>query len=135
MMHTVQLAVSWALLSLIWLIQLMHYPAFRFVSADRFVAFHRHHTLAISVIAMPLMLLELAVTTAFWLSNPVAPVLLSSFLIVLVIWASTFLVQVPLHRALAAGKDRAKIDRLIRTNWLRTALWSLKAVLVTWDYL
>ena len=51
--------------------------------------------------------------------------------LVVAIWLSTFLVQVPLHNALAAGKDPLLIERLISTNWWRTGLWTLKAILVS----
>ena len=46
------------------------------------------------------------------------------------IWASTFLVQVPLHEVLARGFDAEAHSRLVASNWLRTFLWSARAVLV-----
>ena len=46
-----------------------------------------------------------------------------------VIWLSTALVQVPLHRRLQGGFDAAAHRRLVRTNWLRTAAWTLRAAL------
>ena len=39
------------------------------------------------------------------------------------------LVQVPLHRRLQGGFDAAAHRRLVRTNWLRTAAWTLRAAL------
>lgn len=47
--------------------------------------------------------------------------------LVALIWLSTFLIQVPIHQQLAKGKDLGLIDRLVRTNWIRTILWTLKA--------
>jgi hypothetical protein len=49
-------------------------------------------------------------------------------LAVVVAWVVTFAVSVPLHGVLAAGKDAAAIEQLIRTNWLRTAAWTVAAV-------
>ena len=132
-LSTIQLAVSWGLFGLIWIVQLVHYPAFRFVGAEQFASFHKHHTFSISLIVMPLMLIELGVSTLIVLKEPQELVGLLIFLIVLAIWGSTCLLQVPVHRALASGKDEKKIDRLVRSNWLRTMLWSAKAVLVSWE--
>ena len=63
----VNLAVSWALVGLIWTIQLVHYPSFSFVAEDHFLEFHRHHTRSITWVVMPLMLVELAL--AFYLAS------------------------------------------------------------------
>jgi hypothetical protein len=35
--------------------------------------------------------------------------------------------QVPIHNQLKAGKEDKRIQRLVATNWIRTAAWSLKA--------
>jgi hypothetical protein len=54
---------------------------------------------------------------------------------VAVAWLSTAFVQVPLHAALpsAAGDERAAlIARLVASNWLRTAAWTLRGVLLVW---
>lgn len=44
--------------------------------------------------------------------------------LVAAIWATTGLVQVPLHRRLSRGHDPSAIRRLITTNWIRTVLWT-----------
>jgi hypothetical protein len=46
-----------------------------------------------------------------------------------VIWASTAWIQVPLHRRLAVAPDPAAVERLVRTNWIRTGAWTLRAPL------
>jgi hypothetical protein len=46
-----------------------------------------------------------------------------------VIWISTFLVQVPLHRRLSAAWDPVAARRLVQTNWIRAAAWTLRGVL------
>lgn len=48
-------------------------------------------------------------------------------LLVAALWASTFLVQIPCHRALGRGWDEAIHRRLVRMNWLRTGLWTTRA--------
>lgn len=49
--------------------------------------------------------------------------------LVLAIWVSTFVVQVPLHGRLVRGFEISVHRRLVRTNWLRTAVWSVRGVL------
>lgn len=132
------LAISWALFGLIWMVQLVHYPSFRYISD--FQAFHVHHTSSISLIVGPLMLAELAVSVYLaWSSNFQWQWLLP-LLMVLLIWANTFFQAVPLHEKLAqqavAGTDsiamKEQIEALIRVNWPRTILWTLKALWLSW---
>ena len=131
----VHLATSWALFGLIWTIQLSHYPAFRFINEKDFSTFHQYHTSSIVMIVMPLMLLELGMVgwqayQTSWNWIWVIPLLL-----VVAIWASTFFVQIPLHHQLESGKEIKIIDQLVKTNWLRTILWSLKAIWISFLFL
>ena len=43
---------------------------------------------------------------------------------------STAFLQVPLHKKLTEGLDLAVVRRLVNTNWLRTAVWTIRAGLV-----
>lgn len=123
------LIISWIMVGVIWVIQLVHYPAFAFVEEDTFIVFHRHHSFSVSLIVMPLMLTELALS--LYLAYRTPPSFLFPLVIVLLLWASTFLIQVPLHQALGTVKDSERIELLVRTNWVRTALWTLKAIWVS----
>ena len=42
--------------------------------------------------------------------------------------AITFLISASCHRNLQEGKDTLVIDRLVRTNWWRTVLWTIAFV-------
>lgn len=50
--------------------------------------------------------------------------------LVVPIWASTALVQVPRHKALGSGFDRRAHSGLVATNRARTAAWSARSALV-----
>ena len=52
--------------------------------------------------------------------------------LVLPVWASTALLQVPAHGRLAEGFDTATHTRLVTTNWIRTIAWTARGVLVLW---
>ncbi|MEM9930518.1 MAG: hypothetical protein AAF840_11910 [Bacteroidota bacterium] len=124
------LVVTWALFGLIWTIQLVHYPSFRYI--DDFSAFHQHHTSSITLIVMPLMLLELM--TSAWLAWQMHFQLtwILLLLLVLFIWGITFFWAIPVHQALSQEVTPAGITELILANWPRTLLWSAKAGWLSW---
>ena len=134
--HLLSLAVSWALFGLIWMVQLVHYPSFRYI--EDFQAFHQHHTSSISLIVAPLMLVELVLTVYLAWEARFNWQWLVPLAMVLLIWANTFLQAVPLHEELArkaaadSGELVNSIESLIQVNWPRTILWTLKAIWVRW---
>ena len=44
------------------------------------------------------------------------------------VWASTVLLQIPLHRKLTYGCNQATIDRLVWTNGWRTLGWTVRGL-------
>ena len=118
---------------IIWLVQLVHYPSFRYIQVEKAEQFHRFHTDSIVLFVAPLMLIELA--TAIFLASGLGINGLAVLGLTSLLWASTFLLQVPLHNRLAKEWKPATIDQLITTNWLRTGLWTLKTlILAYWVY-
>lgn len=121
------------LVGLIWTVQIVHYPSFAFVSESAFAEFEAFHQRQISFIVVPVMLIELLTTTLLLLYRPAAlplPLLIAGAVLLGMIWSSTFLLQVPIHTHLSSGSDDDSIRRLVRTNWLRTAAWSGRGVLI-----
>lgn len=120
----------------IWTIQLVHYPLFRGVGTDGYAAYQAEHTVRITWIVGPAMLAELgtAVTLVTDLRPDPVPIWMavSGLVLVGLIWLSTAALQVPMHRRLASGFDAEAHRRLVATNWIRTAAWSVRAALVTW---
>ena len=121
------------LVGLIWFVQVVHYPQFAHVGIDRFNQYQSEHVrLTTWVVALP-MLVE-AVTTAALVWKPPAPnldiVCWGGLSMVIVIWVSTALLQVPRHKALATGFDSQAHSGLVFSNWIRTIAWSLRGVLV-----
>ena len=64
-------------------------------------------------------------------SVPFAPGLIGLILLA-VVWLSTYLWQVPLHRQLAVEYQVDLIRRLVRSNWLRTFAWTSRGMIVVW---
>ena len=128
-----QYICSLVLTGLIWTIQLVHYPSFLLVGKDTFKAFENFHIKAISILVMPLMLLEIGTAFAFYFVQSDHTDLYTLSLVILVgIWLCTMLLSSPLHGKLNKGYDEDLIKKLIRTNWPRTILWSLRSLLLTY---
>lgn len=128
-------ALTWALAGLILTIQVVHYPLFARVGTDHYTTYQREHVTRITWLVAPLMLSELATGAALALQPPPGLPPITAWLglgLLLLIWASTALLQSPAHGRLAAGFDPAWHARLVATNWARTGLWLLRGLLVSW---
>ncbi len=115
------------LVGLIWFVQLVHYPLFAHVGDSP--TYYSEHQRRTSWIVLPIMTLELgSATTLFFLRRSLLDQVGLVFLIG--IWLSTILLQMPCHRSLSSGYSIVTIKRLVRTNWIRTMLWSLRAAII-----
>jgi hypothetical protein len=123
------------LVGLIWTVQILHYPLLANVGENHYAAYHNLHASRITPIVAPAMILELltAIYLAVFPAQMVAAVYFYFGLaLVLMIWLSTFLVQVPLHERLGAGFDVDAQRKLVKTNWIRTIAWTIRGGLVLW---
>jgi hypothetical protein len=131
-----QAAVTWALVGLIWTIQLVHYPLLAGIATDRYPRWQRLHMTRITWVVGPLMIIEGATAAMMallvWRGGPreLLSWALGGGLLLVLIWLSTALLQAPAHGRLTAGFDPALHRWLMRTNWLRTLLWSARGGLL-----
>ena len=127
----IHLAATWALVGLIWTIQLVHYPLMVLIERG-FANYAIQHQGRILWLVGPLMAAE-AVTAGLLALEPpsgVSPALVWTGVALLAIaWLMTGLVSVPLHSSLAGGYDKRKIERLVTTNWVRTAAWTARGLI------
>ncbi len=129
----VQCACTLFMTGVIWTVQWVHYPLFSYADRETYRALAQAHGRRISAVVIPPMLLELATASLFpWLHPPGMPTWVAwlGLALVAVAWLSTFLLQVPEHQQLAAGFNPGSHRRLVRSNWLRTVAWSLRAGLL-----
>ncbi|MEO1060990.1 MAG: hypothetical protein AAFZ07_06205 [Actinomycetota bacterium] len=128
------LAATWFLVGLIWMVQRVTYPAFAH-AADDGTALHRHHTRSIGPVVGPVMAIE-AVTAGLLVvpGVPGVPVwlALAGLGVLAVVQASTAFLQVPSHQRLEQGMEAGEIDRIVRTNWIRTVGWTVRGGLAIW---
>ena len=123
----VHLAAVGYLTGLVWVVQLVVYPGFRAVGeTPAWPAFHDAHSRAM-VLAVTVPWAVQGGTLAVLLVHrpagvPLALVLLAAALGLATV-AVTVASSVPLHGRLQPY-DPALADRLVATNWLRTAAWT-----------
>ena len=117
--------VSFGLVVLIWLVQVIIYPAFAEIPADRFARWHAGYTRGVTWIVAPLMFGQVILLIRLLVARPTWPVFVALGMVATA-WIATFAVAVPAHDQLqAAGVDADSIRRLVATNWIRTAAWTL----------
>ena len=125
-------ALAAYLTGLVWVVQVVTYPAFSRVGKAEFARYHAAHTRGMGWVVAAPMVLELGL--AGWLAWAAWPVwsaatALGQLALVIGIWLATFLIAVPFHNRLEAhGFDYIAIDGLTRLNWLRTLAWTARAV-------
>ncbi len=126
-------AATLVMVGLIWFVQVVHYRQFNLVGEERFIAYEAAHVRATGrVVGLP-MLVELITSGLLAWQPPMAELGVAcrvGLALVAANWASTALLQVPCHDALGRYFDPAVHRRLVRTNWIRTAAWSLRGVLM-----
>jgi hypothetical protein len=117
---------------LIWFVQVVHYPLFVRVGSGSFAAYESEHTRRTTYIVAPVMLIELGCALSLLAFQPPrspAWAVWGGVMLLAIVWLTTFLVSVPCHERLAKGLDPGLVRWLVRSNWLRTAAWSLRASL------
>jgi hypothetical protein len=121
------------MIGVIWFVQIVHYPMFSLVGRAGFAAYEAAHSRLTTVVVAPPMLVELATGAYLALRAPpgMPPAALwAGLALIAVIWLSTWLLQVPKHRALEAGFDPAAHRALVGTNWIRTVAWTARGILL-----
>ena len=130
-----QLASTLSMFGLIWFVQVVHYPLFHSAGEAGFRAYASRHATQTTYVVAPLMLVELG-SAVLLLSPALRPICIPAWqawagaVLVALIWLSTGLLQVPLHNRLQQGYVKLDAQRLVTTNWIRTAAWSTRALLV-----
>lgn len=118
-----------AMTGLIWFVQVVHYPLFPYAANGDFSSFADEHQRRTTRVVAPLMLSEAATAALLSISSPHPLAARLGGLLLVSIWLSTALIQVPLHRQLANGFDRRAARRLVSTNRWRTAAWTVRSAL------
>jgi len=115
---------------LIWFVQIVHYPLFLEIKPEKFTDYEQKHTKRTGLLVAPTMVAELIFGIGFWYYAPSTIWNHLALVLLLLVWASTFLIQVPLHNQLAQKRNETLIKKLIQSNWVRTICWTLRLILM-----
>jgi len=115
--------------AVIWLVQVLIYPNFRFIPEADFKAFHKRHCDRISLPVGP-MIVQLFMVAMVLMEGPRTPEWIFHGIAIALIYAVTAVFSAPAHARLGKGKDPSAIDRLILSNWVRTLLWTAELILI-----
>lgn len=126
---------SGAMCGIVWFVQVVHYPLFASRGGDE-RAYALENRARTARVVIPFMLAEgVAATVIAWAPPPGIPrvAAVAGLALVAAAWLSTALVQMPLHARLAReGHVADVVAALVRSNRLRTVIWSLRAALAAW---
>ena len=118
------------MVGVIWVIQLVHYPSFHFIDKDIYDSFQKFHMNKISIIVIPVMILELTTGFLLLIGNSKNILIIVSFGILILIWGITGLFFSDAHGKLISGYNELIVNKLVSMNWIRTALWTFKMILL-----
>ncbi|MBU6454538.1 MAG: hypothetical protein KGS72_22405 [Cyanobacteria bacterium REEB67] len=130
-----QVASTWFMVGLIWFVQVVHYPLYDRVGASGFVVYERDHCALTTLVVAPAMVVELFSAALLVVARPKAVGLTETLVglgLALAIWLLTLFIADNYHGALSTGFSVAPYKALIFANGLRTALWTIRGLVVSY---
>ena len=130
-MLILHLIATSVMVGVIWVIQLVHYPSFHFVELKQYTTFQRFHMARISYVVIPAMLTELFTLILIVFSmDQIDTLVLASAILLIFIWLMTAVFFSGVHQKLTLGYDQTVVDKLVKLNWGRTLLWTLRLLFI-----
>ena len=131
-MLIIHLIATSVMVGVIWVIQLVHYPSFHFIELKQYTTFQRFHMSRISYVVIPAMLTELFTLILIVISmDQIDTLVLASAILLIFIWLITAVFFSGAHQKLTLGYDQTVVDKLVKLNWGRTLLWTLRLLLIS----
>ena len=117
------------MVGIIWVIQVVHYPSFHFIGNSRYISFQKFHMERISYIVIPVMLVE-SISGFLLIYDELNLILLISMVLLLSIWMLTAFFFASVHQKLVSVYQLEMVAKLVKINWIRTLLWTLRLLLL-----
>ena len=118
-----------------WIMQLIDYPLFKFVGKKAFKKFKKERSKRVMILASFFLVLELITgILLIWIK----PIGISSVQVwiglslIIIIWITTWTIEVPQHKILEAEFNEKTQNILLKANWIRTVIYSLRVVIIIW---
>jgi len=135
----INLASTLYMFGLVWFVQIVHYPLLEKVGKEAFDKYQHGHQIRTSLVVTIPMILELATSIHLYVFSTQSQMLtrlqeletplLIGMILTILIWASTLFFQMPMHKKLEGGFNEKAHLFLVRSNWIRTVCWSLRAAI------
>ena len=126
-LELIHLIATSMMVSIIWIIQILHYPTFLFVDKKHYTEFQKFHMKNISYLVIPIMLVELLTGLSILLKiKMINFYFFASFGLLILIWLITALFFSKFHSELSNKYNRDTILKLIRLNRIRTFFWTVR---------
>jgi hypothetical protein len=124
-----RLLIDFGLVILIWMIQLIVYPSFKYCSKEELQKWHKIYTFRIACLVIPLMFGQLSIYGYQVFKYQSAYHILGMAIVVL-LWVITFWKFVPLHNSISNHTHSTEtLTNLVQKNWDRTGLWTVLFIL------
>jgi len=125
LLETLRIGFDFGLLVLIWMVQLVIYPSFKYFNKNDLIGWHRVYVKRISYVVIPLMFGQTLIAM-YQVFQSVSVYRIGTALLILLVWILTFALFVPRHNTISKNKfDETTLSELISYNWSRTILWSM----------
>jgi len=121
---TARLIIDFGLVILIWMVQLIVYPSFLYYKDTELITWHTEYTPRITKIVAPLMFAQFGLPV-FGLFQGLTAYSKLYAALVISMWLLTIIIFIPIHEKIQGGSASTDLlQRLVRTNWYRTAVWT-----------
>ena len=127
MIHIISTSI---MVGVIWVIQLVHYPSFKYVNESDYINFQKYHMSNISYIVFPVMFTELITALIILFFGEKSLFFVLSLICLFLIWVITGVLFTKYHSILKEGKDLMIIEKMIKANWIRALLWTMRLIMI-----
>ena len=120
-----QLTFDFALVVLIWLVQLIIYPSFKYIPRHDLLNWHQSYVKRMGIIVIPLMLGQVALIS-LQVFKQISIYSVGVLLLVLFQWIITLCYFAPLHKKISSDSySEENLNQLVKNNWIRTLVWTI----------
>ena len=127
MIHIISTSI---MVGVIWVVQLVHYPSFKYVNESDYIIFQKYHMSNISYIVFPVMFTELITALIILFFGEKSLFFVLSLICLFLIWVITGVLFTKYHSILKEGKDLMIIEKMIKANWIRALLWTMRLIMI-----
>ena len=127
---TIHIISTSIMVGVIWVIQLVHYPSFKYVNESDYIIFQKYHMSNISYIVFPVMFTELITALIILFFGEKSLFFVLSLICLFLIWVITGVLFTKYHSILKEGKDLMIIEKMIKANWIRALLWTMRLIMI-----